>query len=81
MERRVVTQLVGSIGIYIYIYWILKDSLPTNVYVIAATSFPDLLDPGLRRCGRFDKEIMIAVPNDTQREEILRIIMKKMTIS
>ena len=48
--------------IYIYIYLI--DSLPNNVYVIAATSFPDLLDPGLRRCGRFDKEIIIAVPND-----------------
>jgi ribosome biogenesis ATPase len=53
MERRVVTQLVGCL-----------DTLPPNVYVIAATTFPDLLDPAMRRCGRFDREIAIGVPND-----------------
>ena len=41
------------------------DSLPNNVFLIATTSHPDSLDPGLRRSGRFDKEIMINVPTDS----------------
>ena len=39
--------------------------LPNNVFLIAATSHPDYLDAGLRRSGRFDKEILIPVPNDS----------------
>ena len=70
MERRVVSQMMGCL-----------DMLPSNIFVIASTSHPDYLDPSLRRSGRFDKEIVIGVPNDLQREQVLKVIMKPLKIS
>lgn len=57
------------------------DSLNPNIFVIAASSHPDCLDPSLRRSGRFDKEIGLGVPNDKEREEILSVILKRLKIN
>lgn len=48
-----------------------------NVLVIGATNRPDALDPALRRPGRFDLEIEFALPNEHDREEILRSAARK----
>src|SRR5690554_1487583 len=44
-----------------------------NVIIIAATNRPDVLDPALLRPGRFDRQIMIDLPDLKAREEILRV--------
>jgi transitional endoplasmic reticulum ATPase len=44
-----------------------------NVIVIAATNIPNALDPALRRPGRFDREIVIPIPDRRGRLEILEI--------
>ena len=48
-----------------------------KVIFIAATNRPDLIDPALKRAGRFDKKIPILLPDDRERGEIFRIILKK----
>lgn len=65
MERRVVSQLLSCL-----------DSLPKEVFVIAACSRPETLDPGLRRSGRFDREILLPVPDEAAREDILKVLTK-----
>lgn len=45
----------------------------TNVIVIAATNRPDVLDPALLRPGRFDRKVVVDLPDIKGREEILRI--------
>jgi len=45
----------------------------TNVIVIAATNRPDVLDPALLRPGRFDRRIVLDLPDINEREEILKI--------
>ncbi len=47
----------------------------TNIIVIAATNRPDVLDPALLRPGRFDRRVVIDLPDIKEREEILRIHM------
>jgi transitional endoplasmic reticulum ATPase len=71
-ERRVVAQLLS-----------LMDGLESrgNVVVIAATNIPNTLDPALRRPGRFDREIMISVPDREGRREILEIYTRGMPLS
>lgn len=44
-----------------------------NIIVIAATNRPDVLDPALLRPGRFDREIVIDLPDVAGREQILRV--------
>ena len=66
MERRVVSQLLSCL-----------DSLPKEVFVIAACSRPETLDPGLRRSGRFDREILLQVPDEALREDILNALTNK----
>lgn len=44
-----------------------------NIIVIAATNRPDVLDPALLRPGRFDREIVIDLPDVSGREKILRV--------
>lgn len=44
-----------------------------NVIVIAATNRPDVLDPALLRPGRFDRRVVIDLPNINEREEILTV--------
>ena len=48
-----------------------------KVIVIAATNRPDVLDPALLRPGRFDRRVMIDVPDRKDREAILRIHSRK----
>ncbi len=51
-----------------------------GVVVIAATNRPDLLDPGLMRPGRFDKQLLVEVPDEVARFEIFRIHTKDMPL-
>ena len=48
-----------------------------KVIFIAATNRPDLLDPALKRAGRFDKKIPILLPEASERADIFRIIIRK----
>jgi cell division protease FtsH len=48
----------------------------TNVIVIAATNRPDVLDPALLRPGRFDRRVMLDLPDIRDREEILKVHAK-----
>lgn len=72
VERRVVSQLLT-----------LMDGLDARgqVIVIGATNLPDALDPALRRPGRFDREIVIGVPDRPARKEILQIHSRGMPLA
>lgn len=48
-----------------------------KVIFIAATNRPDLLDPALKRAGRFDKKIPILLPDANERAMIFKVILKK----
>ena len=48
----------------------------TNVLVIAATNRPDMLDPALVRAGRFDRRIVVPLPDLTDRKEIINLYVK-----
>jgi cell division protease FtsH len=50
-----------------------------GVIVIAATNRPDVLDPALLRPGRFDRQVVVPLPDIRGREQILRVHMKKIT--
>ena len=52
-----------------------------EVIVLAATNRPDVLDPALLRPGRFDREIVVGLPDRPAREGILRIHSGKLTLS
>jgi transitional endoplasmic reticulum ATPase len=70
-EKRVVSQLLT-----------LMDSLKpsSNVMVIGATNRPNVIESALRRPGRFDRELEIAVPDEEGRLEILKIKTKDMQL-
>jgi len=51
-----------------------------GIIVMAATNRPDVLDPALLRPGRFDRQVMIDLPDVKGREEILRIHAKKIKL-
>ncbi|KAG0223855.1 Peroxisome biosynthesis protein pex1 [Actinomortierella wolfii] len=51
-----------------------------GVYVLAATSRPDLIDPALLRPGRLDKSLLCGMPNLQDRYEILMCLAKKMEV-
>ncbi|RLF25225.1 MAG: AAA family ATPase [Thermoprotei archaeon] len=72
VERRVVAQLLT-----------LMDGLKGRgqVIVIGATNRPEALDPALRRPGRFDREIMIPVPDKRGRKEILQVHTRNMPLA
>ena len=72
VERRVVAQLLT-----------LMDGLKSRgkVIVIAATNLPNLLDPALRRPGRFDREIVLTVPDRHGRLQILEIHSRGMPLA
>ncbi len=52
-----------------------------GIILIAATNRPDVLDPALMRPGRFDRQVFIDLPNLKGREEILKIHVKRVTLS
>eukprot|EP00585_Thalassiosira_rotula_P009725 CAMPEP_0196151124 /NCGR_PEP_ID=MMETSP0910-20130528/33084_1 /TAXON_ID=49265 /ORGANISM="Thalassiosira rotula, Strain GSO102" /LENGTH=907 /DNA_ID=CAMNT_0041414425 /DNA_START=158 /DNA_END=2881 /DNA_ORIENTATION=+ len=68
-EKRIVSQLLT-----------LMDSLKpnSNVIVIGATNRPNVIESALRRPGRFDRELEVAIPDEDGRHEILQIKMKDM---
>ena len=70
-EKRLVAQLLT-----------LMDGLEarSNLVVIAATNRPDAIDEALRRPGRFDREIVIGVPDEQGRREILGIHTRGMPL-
>ena len=70
-EKRLVAQLLT-----------LMDGLEAraNLVVIAATNRPDAIDEALRRPGRFDREIVIGVPDENGRREILGIHTRGMPL-
>ncbi|MBX7211800.1 MAG: ATP-dependent zinc metalloprotease FtsH [Verrucomicrobiaceae bacterium] len=51
-----------------------------GIIIIAATNRPDVLDPALLRPGRFDRQVMVALPDVKGREEILRVHSKKVKL-
>lgn len=53
----------------------------SGVYVLAATSRPDLIDPALLRPGRLDKSLLCDLPNLDDRTDILRALSKKLHMS
>ena len=71
-EKRLVAQLLT-----------LMDGLEAraNIVVIAATNRPDAIDEALRRPGRFDREIVVGVPDERGRREILGIHTRGMPIA
>jgi len=71
VEKRVVAQLLS-----------LMDGFVSRgqVIVMGATNIPEVLDPALRRPGRFDREIEIGVPNTQGRLQILRIHTRAMPL-
>ena len=52
----------------------------SNVIVIAATNRPDVLDPALMRPGRFDRQVVVPLPDIRGREQILNVHMKKVPL-
>ena len=70
-EKRLVAQLLT-----------LMDGLHSrsNIVVIAATNRPDAIDEALRRPGRFDREIVVGVPDEKGRREILGIHTRGMPL-
>ena len=50
------------------------------VIIIAATNRPDVLDPALLRPGRFDRQIVVSVPDLNGREEVLKVHAKKVKL-
>jgi transitional endoplasmic reticulum ATPase len=71
-EKRLVAQLLT-----------LMDGLEPrqNLVVIAATNRPEAIDEALRRPGRFDREIIVGVPDETGRREILAIHTRGMPLA
>lgn len=53
----------------------------TNVIVIAATNRPDVLDSALLRPGRFDRRIILHLPDISEREEILRLHLENKKVN
>jgi transitional endoplasmic reticulum ATPase len=72
VERRVVAQLLA-----------LMDGLESRgqVIVMAATNVPNIVDPALRRPGRFDRELSIPIPDKNGRLEILQIHTRGMPLA
>jgi cell division protease FtsH len=52
-----------------------------GIIVIAATNRPDVLDPALLRPGRFDRQVVVGLPDIRGREQILKVHMRKAPIS
>jgi len=51
-----------------------------GVILLAATNRPDVLDPALLRPGRFDRQVVVAMPDVKEREDILKIHMSKVPV-
>ena len=52
-----------------------------GVIIIAATNRPDVLAPALLRPGRFDRQVMVGLPDVKGREQILKVHMRKLPLA
>ena len=52
-----------------------------GIIIIAATNRPDVLDPALLRPGRFDRQVIVDLPDLNGREKILKVHLKKVPLS
>lgn len=52
------------------------DKMSSSVFIIAATSRPDMIDPAMLRPGRLDRHVYCPLPNEADRHDILGIFMK-----
>jgi len=52
-----------------------------GIIILAATNRPDVLDPALLRPGRFDRQVVVPLPDVSGREHILKVHMKKVPLS
>ncbi len=52
-----------------------------GVIIIAATNRPDVLDPALLRPGRFDRQVVVGLPDIRGREQILKVHMRKVPVA
>jgi cell division protease FtsH len=52
-----------------------------GIIVIAATNRPDVLDPALLRPGRFDRQVVVPLPDVRGREQILRVHMRRVPLN
>ncbi|RWW67975.1 hypothetical protein BHE74_00024538 [Ensete ventricosum] len=88
MERRIVTQLMTCMD---ESHQSLRstdgssepetsDRKPGYVLVIGATNRPDAVDQALRRPGRFDREIVLGVPDESARLEILSVLTRNLKL-
>jgi transitional endoplasmic reticulum ATPase len=59
------------------VFWFFFFFISTNFLVLFLPNFTDALDPALRRAGRFDSELVIGVPSEEGRREILGILTRK----
>lgn len=57
------------------------EGLGDGVYVLAATSRPDLIDPALLRPGRLDKSLLCGMPDGHERVDILKAVSQKVRVS
>ncbi|XP_057784614.1 cell division control protein 48 homolog C [Salvia miltiorrhiza] len=88
MEKRIVTQLLTSMDeSHVPVEPASDDAASANsnckpgyVLVIGATNRPDAVDPALRRTGRFDREIVLGVPNEVARIEILSVLTQNLRV-
>ncbi|KAA8545031.1 hypothetical protein F0562_019752 [Nyssa sinensis] len=88
MERRIVTQLMTCMDESHRLVQPAdvnpnaesSDCRPGYVLVIGATNRPDAVDPALRRPGRFDREIVLGVPDENARVDILSVITRNLRL-
>lgn len=88
MERRIVTQLMTCMDEsqrFVQPTDVDPNAESANirpgyVLVIGATNRPDAVDPALRRPGRFDREIVLGVPDENARVEILSVLTRDLRV-
>ncbi len=72
MDRRIVSQLMNCMDDLC--------SLDVPILVLGATSRPESIDPSLRRAGRFDREIRLTLPTESEKTDILKLMLSSCSV-